>query len=418
MLLKVAIKSLGYRASTAWLAILSIAVSLVLLLSVEHIQSQVKSSFSKTVSGTDLIVGARTGSTNLLMYSVFRIGNATNNIRWDSYKKIANNPKVAWTIPISLGDSHRGYRVMATNTDFFLHYHYGNKRPLEMATGREFEAPTEVVLGADVAASLHYKLGDSLVLSHGMANTSFSQHKNHPFTVVGILEKTGTPVDQTLHISLEAMDLIHQGFQGAPTQQVKAKTNQAGDKQEYAPKYITAFMLGLKSRIDTFAVQADINNETSEPLLAILPGVELSLLWRTLGWFESTLYGISVLVFISAMLGLVMMLLVSMRERRKEIATLRSIGASPWFIFALIQAETLVIIVVAAALAFTFTQLILIYASTQLTQILGLSIEATLASARVAYLLAISVLVALVVGVIPSLAAYRASLHAGLNSGD
>ncbi len=97
-----------------------------------------QASFASTISGTDLIVGARSGSVNLLLYSVFRIGNATNNIRWDSFEHFATNPQVKWAIPISLGDSHRGYRVMGTNDSYFEHYQYGRQQNLELASGRAF----------------------------------------------------------------------------------------------------------------------------------------------------------------------------------------------------------------------------------------------------------------------------------------
>ncbi|EPN21407.1 permease, partial [Pseudomonas syringae pv. actinidiae ICMP 18804] len=165
---------------------------------------------ASTISGTDLIVGARSGSLNLLLYSVFRIGNATNNIRWDSFEHFAQSKQVKWAIPVSLGDSHRGYRVMGTNESYFEHYQFGRQQHLQLAEGREFQTdPFEVVLGSEVARALHYKLGDKLVLAHGVAAISLVKHDDKPFTVVGILKPTATPVDRTLHISLGGMEAIH-----------------------------------------------------------------------------------------------------------------------------------------------------------------------------------------------------------------
>ena len=103
---------------------LAIAVSIALLLGVEKVRTGARQSFADTISGTDLIVGARSGSLNLLLYSVFRIGNATNNITWESYQDIAARPEVAWIVPLSLGDSHRGFRVLGTTPDYFQHYKY------------------------------------------------------------------------------------------------------------------------------------------------------------------------------------------------------------------------------------------------------------------------------------------------------
>lgn len=204
-LFRLALASLANRRFTALLTIFAIALSACLLLAVERVRTEAKASFASTISGTDLIVGARSGSVNLLLYSVFRIGNATNNIRWDSYRHFAENPRVKWAIPISLGDSHRGYRVMGTDAGYFEHYRYGRGQELQLAEGRAFGQDLfDVVLGAEVAEALHYRLGEKIVLAHGVSTVSLVKHDDKPFTVVGILQRTGTPVDRTLHISSPA----------------------------------------------------------------------------------------------------------------------------------------------------------------------------------------------------------------------
>jgi len=186
ILFKLSAKSLANRKFTATLVVLSVCFSVFLLLAVEKLRHEAKSSFTSTVSGTDLIVGARSGSIQLLLYSVFRIGNATNNISWESYSSIAAHPSVAWAIPISLGDSHRGFRVMGTSSQYFEHYRYGEKQKLVLAQGKPFQNVFDAVLGADVAKALGYKLGDELILAHGLSDTHFSRHKDKPFKVVGI----------------------------------------------------------------------------------------------------------------------------------------------------------------------------------------------------------------------------------------
>lgn len=113
----------------------AIALGVALMLGVEKIRLGAKSSFANTLSGTDLIVGARGGAIQLLLYSVFRVGNATNNISWRSYQDIAAHPAVRWTLPLSLGDSHRGFRVLGTSRDYFEHYRYARQRRLEFAAG-------------------------------------------------------------------------------------------------------------------------------------------------------------------------------------------------------------------------------------------------------------------------------------------
>ena len=324
-------------------------ISIFVLLGVEHIRKESKESFSSTISGTDLIVGARSGQLNLLLYSVFRLGSPVNNISWNSYQEIASSPDVEWTIPISLGDSHKSFRVLGTNNDYFTHFKYGKKQTLTFSEGVEFAETYDVVLGAEVAARLNYQLGDPIVLSHGIGDTSFSVHDQYPFTIVGILDPTGTPVDQTVHVKLEGIEAIH-------LESVTPNT-------ELLPSSITAFMVGLKSRIATFRLQREINELEREPLMAILPGVALSELWRMMSMLESTLRLISAMVFIAALLGLAAMMASSIRERKKETHLLRIIGASPGFLFILFQIEALLV-----SLISIFAGSALLYASLAIAQ--------------------------------------------------
>ena len=156
-------KSICNRWPTALLALLAISMSVALILTVEKIRRDARNSFTQTVSGTDLIIGARSGSVQLLLYSVFRIGNATNNISWETVEEIQQRKSVDWLIPISLGDSHSGFRVLGTNQDYFTHYRYADKRSLSLAEGELFDDVFDAVLGSEVAAELGYELDQSIV---------------------------------------------------------------------------------------------------------------------------------------------------------------------------------------------------------------------------------------------------------------
>ena len=209
VLFALAWKSLLNRRLTAGLTVASVAVSVMLLVAVDRIRSETKASFVNTISGVDLVVGARGGPLNLLLYAVFRVGDATSNISWASYQRIAARPEVAWSVPLSLGDAHRGYRVLGTNGDYFVHYRYGRDRALAFAIGKPFASAREAVLGAEVAAALGYAVGDEIVVSHGIGEVSFVHHDDAPFTVAGILAYTGTPVDRTVHVSLAGIEAMH-----------------------------------------------------------------------------------------------------------------------------------------------------------------------------------------------------------------
>jgi len=415
-LLRIALASLANRRFTALLTVFAIALSVCLLLAVERVRTEARASFASTISGTDLIVGARSGSVNLLLYSVFRIGNATNNIRWDSFEALANSPQVKWAIPLSLGDSHRGYRVLGTDPGYFEHYRYGRAQPLQLAQGKPFADLFEVVLGAEVAEALKYKLGDQIVLAHGVATVSLTQHDDKPFRVVGILARTGTPVDRTLHISLAGMEALHVDWQnGMPARgNAKVSAEQARD-MHLQPKAITAVLLGLKSKVATFAVQRQVNEFRGEPLLAILPGVALQELWSLMGTAEKALFVVSLFVVLTGLIGMLTAILTSLNERRREMAILRSVGARPWHIAGLLVLEALVLAAAGAALG-----LALLYGGIAVSQgwvqaQYGLYLPLALPSAYEWSLLGAILGAALLMGAVPAWRAYRQSLADGLS---
>lgn len=414
MLAKLAWRSLCSRQYTAWLTLLSVAISVFVLLGVEHIRFEAKESFSKTVSGVDLIVGARTGQLNLLLYSVFRIGNPANNISWQSYQAFANDPKVAWTIPISLGDSHRGFRVVGTTHDFFERFRFGENTNLDFSEGRAFAKVFDVVLGADIAKKLNYRLHDNIVLAHGLGQVSFSSHDDRPFTVTGILRSTGTPVDQALYVSLRGMEAIHLNWRDGVKIPGKQISDDDIEKRDLTPKSITAFMIGLQSKMVTFQVQRQINQYTKEPLLAILPGVTLMELWEMMRAMENTLQLISYLVLFSALLGLSTMLLSSIRERQREIAVMRAIGASSWLVFLIIQLEALLIVLSAIVLAILSLTAVIHFSKTYLAENFGIFVGYLAMNDSIMIHLGIIIVSTVLLGLIPALSAYRMSLHQGL----
>ncbi|MDC9724709.1 MAG: ABC transporter permease [Gammaproteobacteria bacterium] len=406
MFAKLALQSLLDRKGSVVLSIMAMTVSIFVLLGVEHVRHQVKDSFSNTVSGTDLIVGARTGSLNLLLYSVFRIGSPTNNIHWQSFETIAANPKVKWAIPISLGDSHKGFRVLGTTRDYFEYFSYGKQRHLAFEQGEAFNDVFDVVLGSEVAKKLAYKLGDKVVLAHGVAETSFSLHDDRPFQIVGILKPTGTPVDQTLHVSLQGIEAIHIDWQHGVKIPGSALSQSEIEQADLQPKSITAFMLGLKSKIATFRVQREINQYTHEPMMAILPGVALSELWQMMRILENTLLLVSALVFVAACLGVSALLLSSIRERSREIQLLRAIGASPSFLFLLIELEAVFITLSSIVLGMGLLAGSLVLSQGYLLAHFGLHIESNVFTLHSLILVSAMAVASIVVAFIPSLIGY------------
>lgn len=410
---KLAWKSLMNRKATAILTIMTVAISVVLLLGVERIRTQAKDSFANTISGTDLIVGGRSGQVNLLLYSVFRIGNATNNIDWKSYEEFANHRAVDWAIPISLGDSHKGFRVMGTNHSYFEHYKYGSKQPLTFSEGREFNGLFETVLGSDVAKKLGYKIGSEIIIAHGISDVGFSRHDNLPFKVVGILAPTGTPVDKTVHVSLEAIEAIHVSWESGAR---LGPTPSAAElkARDFQPKQITAMLIGLKSRIQTFALQRQINTYPQEPLSAIMPGVALHELWGMMSIAEQALMAVSGFVVVAGLLGMLSSLLTSLQERRREMAILRAMGARPKHVFSLLisEASLLTFAGIIVGVAGLYSMLALLQPIIQ--QSYGIHLTLTALSPYEWMLLGFVQCAGIVIGFIPAFRAYRQSLSDGM----
>jgi len=413
-ILNLAWKSLVNRRFVALLTIGSIALSVMLLIGVERLRSEARNGFANTISGTDLIVGARSGSIQLLLYSVFRIGNASNNISWESYQDIIQNRAVEWSVPISLGDSHRGFRVMGTNHDYFRHYKYARKRNLEFAEGKPFEDLYDAVLGAEVARKLGYGLGDPIVIAHGAGKVSFMDHSDKPFTVVGILAPTGTPVDQTVHISLEGIEAIHVDWQsGAPVSGVSISADSARE-MDLSPKVVTAFLLGLKSKTRIFKMQRYINEYRQEPLLAIIPGVALAELWGVMNMAEQVLRLVSVLVVLVGLSCMLVALLTSLSERRREMAVLRSVGAHKKHIFALMVTEAFTLTLVGITIGLSFLYALMGVMQKVIQERLGVHIDLSLPTSHEMTLLAIVLLAGALIGCIPAYRAYKNSLADGL----
>lgn len=340
--LRLAVASAWNRRGTLGLTVFTIALSVALLLGVERARVATREAFSTSVSGTDLVVGARTSPVQLMLYAVFRLGEATRDMRWSSAEAIARLPGVAWTVPIALGDSLRGFPVVGTTGAYFEHYHYGDAQPLRLASGRVFgdglEQIFEAVLGADVSEQLHLVTGDRLTLTHGLGTGP--AHADKPFTVVGVLARTGTPVDRSVHVGLRAIEAIHLDWQaGAPVPGFHVPPELVR-KFDLQPKSITALLVGLEQRSAVFRLQRQIEQGAAEPLAAVLPGVALDQLWSVVGVAERTLLAISAMVVIVGLTGLVAVVLASLGERRRELAILRSVGARPLHIAALVVGES------------------------------------------------------------------------------
>ncbi len=421
-LLMLARASLWSRRTTVALTVLSVATSFALLLSVERLRSSAKASFEGTISGTDLLIGARGSSVQLLLYAVFRLGEPVPELSWNSYEAITTHPEVAWSVPISLGDSVRGFRVLGSTEEYFKHYRYGARSPLRLRAGRTFEADSDAVLGSEVARALGWSVGDRFPIQHGI-DVHADAHDHYMFEVVGVLEPTGTPVDRTVHVSLAGLALAHHepdehaghGHEGHREHAHEEHGEHDHDEQVGARlETVSAVMVGLRSKMGILQMRAWINDRPGESIMAVMPGRAFQQLWSTVGVAERTLRFVGILVALAGVLALVAIILATVSERRREMALLRSIGASPLDVAGLIVGEAVLL-----ALASVSTALVAVYVGgwigeTMLVSRLGLRLSlGALTISDLPWVVAF-VATAAVASLVPAAVSYRRTLSDGL----
>lgn len=355
MLWKLARKSLLFRKKMSILIVLCLSLSISLLLAVERLRLGTQEAFSGAISQTNLIVGARGGSQSLLLYSVFRIGDPTHNIRWETYEHWKKHPAVAWTIPLSLGDSHRGFPVVATNNRFYEHFRFRGDRRVEFLKGEPAQQMFDLVIGSRVHDRLRYELGDEIFLSHGHSGDgpNVYVHDEFPFRVVGILRPTQTPLDSSVFIDLQGMEAIHWNwFEGAPAEADSAKPLPAEKKLPI--REITSFLLGTGEPVDAIYLRREIDSYDQEALMAISPGIELSRFWSNFAFAEKALQLVSALVALSGLIALFLVISLSIQVRSKEFTILRSIGVSRKRLVGLLMIESLFLSMAAVVLGTLF----------------------------------------------------------------
>jgi putative ABC transport system permease protein len=415
--LKLALKSLANRRLSTVLTVFSMTLSLVLLMSVERIKRAAQDGFTQSISGVDLVVGARSSPLQIILYSVFNIGQATQNVSIESYNQIKAKPEVEWTVPYSLGDGHRGFRVVATSSDFFNYYHFRSNEKIEFAEGGPFSGFFDVVIGADVARTLNYKIGSPVIVAHGVTSgPAIQEHDDKPFKVVGIMKPTGTPIDRALYISLEGMEAIHidwkSGSAPAKGKEIKPDTL---TKEMLQPKTITSFFVRTKNRIEILSLQRWINEYQEEPLLAAIPGVALSELWSSLSMIDRVLKGISFLVMLVGLFSMLIAIMTSLNERRREMAILRALGASLTNISGLILFETILLTGAAILISCAVKVLLEWILGPWAQSHYGLYLQPPVFSYKEILYIAIMFLSALAMSMIPAIRAMRSALKDGLS---
>lgn len=404
-MIRLVFASLSNRRMIAFLTALSVALSVLLFSSVEKLRHGARSSFTHTISGTHIIAGARSGQIPLLLFSLFHIGSPTSNVSYQSYLRYRRHPAVAWAIPLSIGDSHRGFRVVGTSPDFNQHYRYRDGRALKVAAGSYSLDRFRAMLGNMAARQLGLKPGDKLVLTHGISDAQgIHDHDENPFVVAGVFDATGTPFDKGIYVSLDSVELMHH-------------EEQAGEphaEEEVRVSKITSFMIGVKQPIDILPLMRQINEDTGEPLTAILPGIVLGEIWNMMSYLENTLKLISLMVMLTALCVLFISLYASLAERYRELAILRSLGASPFSIASLLIAESMILTISGIVGGYLLLFLSSMFFSGALLKTFSVTLGVLPFTAQEIQFISALVLLAALVALVPAYMLYRRALSEGL----
>ncbi|HMV35324.1 MAG TPA: ABC transporter permease [Turneriella sp.] len=411
-MIRLVFASLINRRVIVFLTALSVALSVFLFASVEKLRDGARASFTHTVSGTHIVAGARSGQIPLLLFSLFHLGSPTSNVSYASYMKYRKHPAVAWALPLSIGDSHRGFRVVGTSPFLMKYYRYRNGQQLKLAEGSYSLARFKAVLGSTAARELGYKVGAPLVLTHGISDVQgIHDHEESPFTVEGIFEPTGTPFDKGIYISLESAELMHDEH-GAEHAEGKGQHDHQADPVKI--EKITSFMIGVKQPVDILPLMRAINEDTAEPLTAILPGVVLSEIWSMMGYAENILKLVSYLVMLTALCGLFIALYASLAERYREMAILRALGAHPGGIASLLVAESLLLALAGIAAGYGLLALAAATLHSTLLRYFSVSLGVFPLTGQELFFVAILIVMSVLVAMVPAYLVYRRALSEGL----
>ncbi len=457
---RLAARSLRSRALTTSLTVLSIALSVTLLVGIEHVRSGVRESFAGTIRGTDLIVGARGGTLQVLLSSVFGIGSPSGSVKLATFERWKAHPAVKWAVPYSLGDSHRGFRVVGTTPDFFERYRFRANGRIAFASGHVALTDSEVVIGSEVAEKLRYQLGAAVTVTHGLRDIGTSNHEAHPFHVVGVLARTFTPIDRSIYMSLDGVDAMHdEEPAGGPGATANAGSSSAvppampgaspppvmpgaspppvmpgatappvmpgaaappvngAAPAATAPseRIITSFFVGTKNRFEALMLQREMNTDLREPLTAVIPGVALGELWQNIGSAEVGLRVVAAFAVAIGLTGMLVSLYSSLDARRREMAILRSVGAGPSTIVSLLVLESGLLAFFGCVLGVLFVYAGLLVGQRPIEQRFGLHLAIRpLGSVEWMYV-AVVLLSGIAIGFVPAYKAYRTSLVDGLS---
>ena len=364
---------------------LGVATITLLLLTLHQLEERM----GRDARGIDLVAGAKGSPMQVILSAIYHLDVPTGNIPLRQAQEIAKHRMVKKSIPLALGDSYRGFRIVGTNHDYIAHYDG------RTATGRLWEKPMEVVIGIEVARRLGHTVGDSIIGAHGIADAG-SEHGDAPYRVVGVLASSGSVLDRLVLTSIESVWLVHDEHMGTDA------------KVTEEDKEITALLIQYATPLAA-AMMPRYINQNSE-MQAASPAYETARLFSVIGVGVDVLRGFALVLILSAGLSLFIALYNALAERRYDLALMRTLGASPAKLMALMLLEGALLAGLGAVLGLALGHV--------LTEVLGHALKAAqqvAVTGRVwlieeLWLIGIALAVGTIASLLPAWRAYRTDI--------
>ena len=326
------------------LLLLTLGVSIISLLIM--LGGQLRKQFDQNIKGIDMVVGAKGSPLQLILASVYHIDNPTGNIPLSEAETLAGHPLVEMAIPLAYGDNFNGYRILGTDSSLVSHYEG------KMAQGRLWAVSFEATVGARVAERNGLKIGDTFLGSHGLSNAN-DVHDAHPFTVVGILEPSGTVLDQLILTAIESVWETHGDYAGEEEAEEEGKSEETHEQED--DREITAMLIGFRSPMGMVMLPRMINGQTS--MQAAVPAIEINRLFGLFSVGIDTLRAIAFLIMVISGISVFISLYNSLRERKYEMALMRTMGGGRGQLLSLLLLEGLLLALVGFLLGICMARL-------------------------------------------------------------
>lgn len=389
---KVSFRNIFHKPLSSILSIILLAFGVGIIIMMMGTTEQLEKQFTKNIKGIDMVVGAKGSPLQLILSSVYQIDAPTGNISLDEFNKLSKNPLVEKAIPLAYGDNYEGYRIVGTSEDYPAHY------SAKLSNGNWWAKTGEVVVGARVAQLTGISIGDEFSGSHGLSN-SIEEHDHFAYKVVGIMEPTGTVVDKLLLTDISSVWAVHDHHEEGHADH---------DHEHEEPKEITAGIVSFKSPMGNLTIPRMVNQNTN--MQAALPAIEVNRLFSLMGSGVKTLRILAVLIIVLSAFSVFVSLWQSLKERRYELALLRSMGGSGRQLLWIVLAEGLILSFAGYILGLILGKTSLLFISKLTEQTYQYEVSQQWISSVEIALLPIALGIGTIAAAIPAIQAYRTNI--------